>query len=178
MSYDYSGKNAMVLTVGIKKFAETEAKRRILKVCEDVAQHMVWAIDGAFQPPHPPGGVFGGNDKFPVWTDNMHDATGVGIYDDGKCYKYIPTKRAEKPQNHRKIKNIWGNAYLEDALSQGATKYSKGIWFVVFCAVPYAETVHYLGSPRDRGVDFFDKFSEDALYSIIQGLEIMNLDVK
>jgi hypothetical protein len=97
----------------------------------------------------------------------MRDATGVGVYCDSVLMAYRPPKEATKLQHMgSEFVNISGSENLEKALTLGCSKYTDGIWIVLFSAVPYAERVNDLGSPKMRGARYFDKFESWLLAEV------------
>lgn len=108
------------------------------------------------------------NEQFPIWTSNLHDSTGIAVYDYGAIASFIPPKYAVEPQGHIDIKDIWGSQYLKDFINESAGRFSKGIWIVLFSAVPYAGKVNEVGSPAGRGINFFGLLKEmmsDIVYN-------------
>lgn len=169
----YHARNVAIVKAALKDFAEKDVKIKILNMLKIVAQRLVDMVDDSFLPfnhplPHD------GNGQFPVWVGQMHDATGVGIYDDGKTVYYLPTKKAldSQPQwdgAHNDF-HIIGNERLRNAISDGATMFSRGLWIVLYCAVPYANIVNIKGSPWNRGKGFFDGFSIELFEWVTNGL--------
>ena len=105
---------------------------------------------------------------FPIWTSNLHDSTGIAVYDYGAITSFIPPQYAAVAQNYGNIQDIWGSQYLKDFINESAGKFSKGIWIVLFSAVPYAGLVNAYGSPWGRGEDFFGLLKEmfaDIVYN-------------
>jgi hypothetical protein len=148
--------NLEVIKVALNGFTEATIKPQIAKILGEIADEAIDYIQGSFAPPS-------GDDEFPIYTGNMRDATGVGVYYDSMLYAYRPPKIATGVQDmtnnggHSGIINIDGSTNLEKALNAGITKYSVGLWIVLFSAVPYAELVNELGSPRGRGASYFNK---------------------
>lgn len=118
--------------------------------------------------------------EIPEHTSNLRDATGVGVYVDGILSSYVPTKRASKRQSsgfhYRNEYKIDGSYYLSQALADASMDFSKGIWIVLFSAVPYA---YFLNKPELvenlRGKvegDYFtkirDKFLNEVFSSIVR----------
>ena len=104
----------------------------------------------------------------PIYTGNLKDATGIGVYNEGKLVKYVPSKIATRPQSsgfhHRNEYDIWGHQYLSDALEAASKEeYGKGIWIVLFSAVPYAFYI------EDRDA-FFSDIKDVMLNAIISEL--------
>lgn len=165
---DYTAHNRKVFSKGLKAFAK-EISDELMDKLAVVAQRMVEMIDGNFAPidveNYPSG-----NDEFPVWTANLHDATGVGVYRDGALTGYVPTKFAKWKQSDGDTKNIDGFEELQNAIQEGAAEYGQGIWIVLFSAVPYAYRINEEGSSAGRGADFFNKTAEGMLNEVLKGL--------
>ena len=104
----------------------------------------------------------------PIYTGNLRDATGIGVYTNGKLTRYVPSQIATRPQssgfNYTNIYNIWGYQYLSDALEAASKEYSKGVWFVLFSAVPYAFYI------EDR-YNYFSDLKDIIYESIISNLK-------
>ena len=148
---NFHADNVALVTLKMKDFAEREAKREVLKRMRRVAQYMVDFIDSNFAD---------GNQQYPQFTANLHDATGVAIYDDGRLEHYLPTKRASEPQHTEIGEEEWGAQELANVVRQGVAKFSKGLWLVMFSASSYAEKIEDIGSPADRGRSFFTNLWE------------------
>lgn len=161
---DYTAHNAQVFMAGLKNFTEAQIKPEIVAMLTQVAQMLVGVIDGSFVMPD-------GTTQFPVDTANLHDATGVGVYSDGRVQHFIPTKRAVKPQSDGSAKGIDGNALLQSAIAAGATQFAKGIWIVLFSTVPYAYKITTQGSPKGRGAGFFEALKQNLLNDVIANLK-------
>lgn len=104
----------------------------------------------------------------PIYTGNLKDATGIGVYSNGVLKKYVPSQIATRPQSsgfhHKNVYDIWGHQYLSDALEAASKEdYSKGIWIVLFSAVPYAFYI------EDRDA-FFSDIKDVMLNAIISEL--------
>ena len=104
----------------------------------------------------------------PIYTGNLKDATGIGVYRNGVLKKYVPSRIAAVPQSsgfhHRNEYDIWGHQYLSDALEAASKEeYGKGIWIVLFSAVPYAFYI------EDRDA-FFSDIKDVMLNAIISEL--------
>ena len=82
--------------------------------------------------------------------------------------RYVPSQIATRPQssgfNYTNIYNIWGYKYLSDALEAASSEYSKGVWFVLFSAVPYAFYI------EDR-YNYFSDLKDIIYESIISNLK-------
>lgn len=174
---DYSAHNQRVAQQMMSAFVQRKFKPKILQALREVAQIMVDTIDGAFEP-YPTMSADGwidrgGNDKFPTWTGQMHDSTGVAIYDNGRVEAYLPTQIGLAPQylEEEGIENIIGADYLDKAIKLGASTFSKGIWIVLFSAVPYAWIIENLGSSQHRGIGFFKTLKEQLLAEVSTNLK-------
>ena len=104
----------------------------------------------------------------PIYTGNLKDATGIGVYRNGVLKRYVPSQIATRPQSsgfhHRNVYDIWGHQYLSDALEAASKEgYGKGIWIVLFSAVPYAFYI------EDRDA-FFSDIKDVMLNAIISEL--------
>lgn len=164
MARSYSGHNAQVFKVGLINFTETQVKPKLTAMLTQVAQQMVGLIDGSFVMPS-------GTTQFPVDTANLRDATGVGVYCDGRCQSFIPTKQAVKTQSHNGTQGIDGHALLQAAIAAGATQFATGIWIVLFSTVPYAYKITTQGSKIGRGAGFFEALKQSLLNDVIVNLK-------
>lgn len=160
----HTAHNAQVLKVGLKDYSERVIKVKLEAVLRGVAEKLVAYIDGGFILPN-------GTTQFPVDTGNLHDATGVGVYIDGRLSSYIPTAIAVEQQTNRGEIGIDGSINLRLALQAAASQFSKGIWIVLFSTVSYAYKINTQGSPWDRGVGFFDGLGETLFQNVITGLQ-------
>lgn len=163
---EHTAHNLKVFKVGVEDFSEHVIKAKLVAMLKSVAQDLVNYIDGAFMPWER---LIGGNDNFPVWEGQLHDATGVGVYVDGALASYMPTTKAFEPQYYEG-EVVVGAPRLQAALQAGATTFGKGIWIVLFSAVPYAYQINTYGSRRHRGQDFFEKLRQTLLSDVINGL--------
>lgn len=130
------------------------ALTRLLNVLYTVAQDVMEYIDS--------------QKVIPIYTGNLKDATGIGVYSNGVLKKYVPSQIATVPQSsgfhHKNEYDIWGHQYLSDALEAASKEdYSKGIWIVLFSAVPYAFYIE----ERDG---FFSGIKDVMLNAIISEL--------
>lgn len=114
-------KESMMYLGGVKK-------RELVAMLKEVAQATLDYIES--------------QSAIPVYTGNLHDATGVGVYVDGALTHYLPTKIATRTQSSgfhfRNEYSIDGHLYLESALNDATTDFADRIWIVIFSAVPYA----------------------------------------
>lgn len=161
---DYAAYNSKVFNVGLNDYAERVIKARLEAMLRNVAEKLVAYIDGGFTLPY-------GNMQFPVDTGNLHDATGVGVYIDGRLSAYLPTAIAIEQQTDRGQIGIDGSIALRNAVQAATTRFSKGIWIVLFSTVPYAYKINTQGSKRGRGAGFFDGLGEVLFQNVITGLQ-------
>lgn len=163
----YQSQNLNVLKEGVKMFVKNVAQPQLVSILRQKAQEVAQLIDSGL---------------IPEYTANLHDATGCAVYADGAISAFIPTKRAQKQSksgfdgvNHY---GIDGSAFLQQAISEASTRFAKGVWFVVFSAVPYAYHIDAHGSPLGRGQDFFKTIRGTAVNDILAGLRaIQNVEV-
>lgn len=163
----YQSQNLKVLKEGMKMFVKNVAQPQLVSILRQKAQEVVQLIDSGL---------------IPEYTANLHDATGCAVYADGAISAFIPTKRAQKQGKSGfdgvKHYGIDGSAFLQQAISEASTKFAKGVWFVVFSAVPYAYHIDSHGSPLGRGQDFFKTIRGTAVNDILAGLRaIPNAEV-
>lgn len=168
MSNSYSAHNAQVFKIGLKDYSDRVIKVKLEAMLRSVAEKIVAYIDGGFVPPS-------GTMQFPVDTGNLHDATGVGVYIDGRLSSYIPTAIAVEQQTNQGEIGIGGSINLQLALQAAISQFSKGIWIVLFSTVPYAYKINTQGSSRGRGVGFFDGLGEMLFQNVVTGLQPISL---
>ena len=154
MAKDWSSHNNKVFKKGLDKFVK-KLKVRLYLISQKSAAEVMVHIQSVED-----------TDEMPVWTGNMIDGTGFGIYQDSKLTDLSPPKTALSPQEYEDIKDIWGTEYLGNALQQGVANYPRGIWLVLVSAVPYAEKVDASGSPKNRGRNFFDMLISESKKTI------------
>lgn len=151
---DWAAHNKKVFRTGLRDYVRTGAQPRIMRTLAQAAGIIRDMVDG--------GGI-----RIPVYTGNLHDATGVGVYENGTCRYYVPTKIAKRPQSsgfhYRNVYGIIGAEYLLDAIGEAAKDFSKGIWIVVFSAVPYAFFI-------DERDGFFQMAIRELVSLIVSGL--------
>lgn len=164
----YQAQNLKALINGLRLQVNGILKPQLLKILYKKAEEIVSYIDNGAD--------------IPEYLSHLHDATGVGVYADGKVRKFIPTKKATKLGksgfdgiNHY---GIDGNKFLIKSISDAKVKFGNGIWFVLFSAVPYAYHIDAFGSPLERGKDFFKELSEKSVNEIISGLVKVTTDIK
>lgn len=167
LSKDFMAHNKTVITVGCKQFIEEIAKPKLIRMLTQIAEAMRDFIDGTFEPFYE-----GGNEGYPVWTGQMHDATGVAIYNNGAIIKFLPTKKAVIPQSDFGVNNIIGSEWLERAISEASQQCSNGLWIVLFSSVPYAGKINSWGSKKGRGAYYFDRLTDKELGDILFNLEM------
>lgn len=149
--HDWTAENLATVKLIIEAFTQKHAKKLVLDRMRLIASRMVEYIDDRFNKD---------SQQYPEYTANLHDATGVAIYADGRLDKFLPTKRATSPQLGIDGSDEWGSTELEFAISQLASRFSKDLWLVMFSASSYADLVDDSGSPKERGRDFFTSLWE------------------
>ena len=156
----YQKQNLNTLIKGMRMHVKGVVAPQLIAVLTAKAQQVVAYIDGGAD--------------IPEYLGHLHDATGIGVYADGAVQSFIPTKHATKlgkmsgeGVNHYQID---GNAFLQQAISEASTRFAKGIWFVVFSAVPYAYRINTQGSPKGRGQGFFQRVTDLTINEILAGL--------
>lgn len=158
--------NHSVITNSINLFIE-ETRKKIIKALRGVADQMLTYIDNETDL------------SIPVFTGNLHDATGVAVYVDGVTnYLRIPTKIATRKQSTGPSmgsrRYIDGHLFLQQSIVEGQSVYNKGIWIVLFSAIPYAAHIDTLGSPLGRGKDYFWKAKKEFTDLILSSLKPIN----
>lgn len=159
---NYASHNKMVFKSTLEDAKYRISRPLLTAKLRKIAVDMVDEIDG---------NLWNNDDTFPIWTSNLHDSTGLAVYDYGAITSFIPPQYAERAQSYGYngyIKDIWGSQYLKDFINESAGKFSKGIWIVLFSAVPYAGLINAYGSPWERGEDFFGLLKEkfaDIVYN-------------
>lgn len=161
---NHTAHNSKVFKEGLKDFAEREIKTKLETMLRSVAERLVAYIDGGFTPPT-------GTSQFPVYSGNLHDATGVGVYIDGRLSSFIPTAIAVEQQTNQGEIGIDGSINLRLALQAATSQFATGEWIVLFSTVPYAYKINTQGSPWGRGVGFFDGLGEILFQNVITGLQ-------
>jgi len=161
MAKSYVNFNKEVLKKGLTVHLKGVIKPQLLRILKQAAELLMRSLD---------------ND-IPVYTGNLHDSTGIAIYDEGKLSSYIPRRIADPAYdkqrsgfNHKYIRGIVGSEYLDEAIKMASSRFTKGIWFVVFSTVPYAYYINEDGSPIGRGLNFFKLAVEDVTHLILAGL--------
>ena len=148
---NYASHNKMVFKSTLEDAKYRISRPLLTAKLRKIAVDMVDEIDG---------NLWINDETFPIWTSNLHDSTGIAVYDYGTITSFIPPQYAAVAQRYRDIHDIWGSQYLKDFMNENEGKFSKGIWIVLFSAVPYAGLINAYGSPRGRGVDFFGLLKE------------------
>ena len=160
----YTAHNSKVFGNGVKQYTERVIKAKLVAMLKTVAQAIVGIIDGNFTMPD-------GSEQFPVYTANLHDATGVGVYSDGAVQYFLPTKRATDAQHDSSYNFFYGSDLLRQAISNGATQFATGTWIVLFSTVPYAYSINAYGSSKGRGVGFFESLKNTLLKDVLSNLK-------
>lgn len=159
--------NTKVLIQALGMTNRRVVRPRVERVLHETADYIIDIIDNSFQPQtYKPGG----NEQYPIWSGNMRDATGVGVYEYGKLTKYKPMAMAEGTQK--------GSDFLEEALQAGTTTYNKGMHIVLFSAAPYAEYINEQGSKLGRGVGFYDMLKNYLIEEINISKQSINASVR
>lgn len=168
---NYVAHNTNVIKNRLKSAAE-QIQTNILKLCQEAMADLYRAHAEGFK------GRFGTN-QFPRWTGHLAASTGAAIYCNGVFESYVPNAplyEEEQVSDDKQLVN--GRELLESAIANGATKYTSGIWIVLYSAVPYAAKINIEGSPIWRGRAFFDVLKHVILDAIINGLEPIYEDVE
>ena len=132
-----------------KAIAEHKAmlEKKLNEIMREVASKMAdWLVNG----------------QTPYYTGNMQDATGLGVYINGTLSAYAPMQTAFESQEY-KGQEVWGYEGLQDALQEGYRNFSKGIWLVVFSAVPYAFEVDAYGTIKNPSGYFSEGIVSELL---------------
>lgn len=172
---NFTSQNSSVFHAGTKNYIEHVVKPKLEAMLRKLAQDTVFYIDCAFVPipPYANEDGEGGNDKFPVWEGQLRDATGCAVYIDGRVSSFIPTSRGRYLQHDDEsgIENIDGTEFLKNAIELASTRFIKGLWIVLFSAVPYAFRINTEGSPWDRGKGYFETIKNVTVQRVIEGLK-------
>lgn len=156
---NYASHNKMVFKSTLEDAKYRISRPLLTAKLRKIAVDMVDEIDG---------NLWNNDEQFPIWTSNLHDSTGLAVYDYGAITSFIPPQYAAVAQKYGNIQDIWGSQYLKDFINENAGKFSQGIWIVLFSAVPYAGKVNEVGSPLLRGINFFGLLKEmmsDIVYN-------------
>lgn len=145
--------NKAVLEQGMRKHINNVTKPDLVAYLKNVAQQIVAAIDG---------NTF----AIPIYTGNLKDATGVGVYVDGAMTAFMPTKTAIKKQAMKGRPYIFGSEFLAESLREASTTFATGVWLVIFSAVPYAYKINAEGSPKGRGKGYWDAIVNDVIANL------------
>lgn len=160
---DYSAHNAEVVRVAIRQYRQ-EVERLLERALREVAAEMVAQINRGFS---------SNQDHYPVYTANLHDATGIGIYVNGAISAFMPTKWAQKEQTSGfgGYWKGWGIEELRRAIADSGD-FSRGIWIVLYSSVPYAAYIEAAGSDAmpPRGAGFFSSLKDMLRYEIFAKL--------
>lgn len=154
--------NNSVITNSVKLLV-AEVEKEILIALRGVADKMIEYIEGE------------ADVSIPIYTGNLHDATGVAVYANGKVeYLRVPNPKATKRQHTGPSmgdrRNISGHFFLMKSISEGTTVFNNGIWIVLFSAVPYAAHIDTLGSLLGRGKEYFWQAREEFTNMVMQSL--------
>lgn len=157
-------KNIETLKKKCRHYLDTEKKPELIRMLTELAERLVAYIDD--------------DARIPESTGNLRDATGVGVYVDGVLLSYVPTKRATQNQksgfHYTNEYGIDGSEYLSQAISDAAGSFSKGIWIVLFSAVPYAYFLNkpeLVGNLKDKVEgNFFGEIADRLVQEIYLGM--------
>ena len=172
---NFTAQNSSVFHAGTKNYIEHVVKPKLEAMLRKLAQDTVSYIDGAFVPipPYADEDGEGGNDLFPVWEGQLRDATGCAVYIDGRISSFIPTSKGRYKQHDAEsgITDIVGSEFLKNAIELASTRFIKGLWIVLFSAVPYAFRINIEGSSRGRGVGYFETIKNVTVQRVLEGLK-------
>ena len=170
---NFTAQNSSVFHSGTKNYIEHVVKPKLEAMLRKLAQDTVSYIDGAFFPIPPYAEEEGGNDKFPVWEGQLRDATGCAVYIDGRVSSFIPTSKARYKQSDKAsgIVDIVGSVFLKNAINLASSRFTKGLWIVIFSATPYAFRIDSGGSSAGRGKGYFETIKNVTVQRVIEGLK-------
>lgn len=161
---NHTAHNRAIMRQGLTDYTKRKIQLTLVNNLRRIAQRIVGVIDGSFSPD---------SAQFPVYSGNLHDATGVAVYVDGMVSSFIPVQRASEPQEYG-YEFFFGNEELRKAIALTASKCYSDVWIVLFSSVPYASRINDIGSPKSRGVNYFGVLEGEmfnaVLYDIIMGL--------
>lgn len=117
-------------------------EQRLNSVCQELAEEILSYVES-----------FKEIEGMPFFTGNLAEGTGLGVYVNGMLNRFIPAHQATEPQydKAKHITDIWGEEYLQEAISMAYNRFHKGIWVVLFSSVPYAVRVDTKGTVKRRG---------------------------
>lgn len=134
----WAKQNDKVFAKCVKEYSE-KLQQRIHQVCYEFALHVFEYIsDTTFNE---------GDGNMPYYSGNMRDSTALGVYFNGSLTAYIPPSSATRAQRYDEeaITDIWGKVWISDVLAT-TQDYQKGLWVVLYSAVPYAMKIEEKGS--------------------------------
>ena len=171
---NYHSNNVQVLKRGLEQYSEVIASK-IAAVCREAVQELYDEVDRLFSPKVPSwiskDELIGGSDYFPIWTGQLRNSTGAAVYWNGVIYSLIQNPLLpNEPQDYNGQEEIYGDAWLQNAIEQGYSKYGRGLWIVLFSAVPYAAEIDLFGSVRGRGMNYFEKLKDIVKGLVMNGL--------
>lgn len=153
---DWVAHNVAVLKDGITLFVNKK-KTEIEAALKKVAFEFITKIET-------------GEIPIPVYTGNMSDATGLGLYVDGRMSAFLPFPIAIQKQSTGPSlggrRAVDGHQFLAASIREGQTVFTTGIWIVLYSAVPYATKIDAEGSKWGRGQDYF-KNAKEVLTSML-----------
>lgn len=165
----HTAQNSAVFRKQLADFVHTSVEGELNGVLSAAAQEILTYIDEAFREYSNYHTRDAGNKQFPIYHGQMHDSTGAGVYINGILSSFIPQPRNDgHTQKSKDGTLIWGRELLTQALALGQSNYSKGVWIVVFSAVPYAEYININGSKWERGAGYFELFKKRLVRELKQ----------
>lgn len=93
----------------------------------------------------------------PIYTGNLFDSTGIGIYQKGVL---VAIKTNERHATEEQEWG-WGYSHLQNALNN-SIGLGNDLTLVIFSSAPIAEMINEEGSPWNRGIGYFDMIAEYA----------------
>ncbi len=98
------------------------------------------------------------SDVIPIDTHNLKDGIGLAVYQNGVLTRFYLNPKAKVPRTNIGLPpvpdgDVWGKDmvrhsmdYIQAALDDGLTKYSKGYTLVLYSTMPYDEIVDSKGN--------------------------------
>ena len=68
---------------------------------------------------------------------------------------------------------MFGHDALNNAISYGLSMFSRGIWLVLFSAMPYATMIDMSGAKIGRGGNFFGALKQSLITDVFNTLKPM-----
>lgn len=167
---DYTEYNKVVIDIALKQWCEAFFRPRLAQVLRAVGERIKDKINQAFSPVSSKG-----NDQYPIWTGNLRDSMGVALFVEGKMQMFAPPVIANNPQTNESHQQIWGRAELNKLANHTTSRFSKGIWLVMYAGVEYAEKIELFGSDAEtpRGKSFFAEFEQMLRNEVMATLDTL-----